>query len=303
MKAVIDLGTNTFHLLIAETAGQAIKVIHKHHIPVKIGKGGVHKGELTSDAIQRAFEALNDFAQRLEIYSVSEIQVFGTSAIRDAANGKQFMEDVYNRFGFHIQAISGLQEAEFIFKGVQASLPVMHETYVIMDIGGGSVEFIVVDGGQAVWKQSYQTGVSRLIHSFPMSDPLSDNEIQNLEDHFAQSYQTLTDIMRKYKPRILVGSAGSFETISDILEKDRTTPVTAVTPYAFELPLLPAMECMNMLIHSSHAERSQLSGLVSFRMEMIASAALMTRWVMTQYSIKMLIASMYSLKEGALVHS
>lgn len=303
MKAVIDLGTNTFHLLIAETDGQVIKVVHKHHIPVKIGKGGVHKGELTSDAMQRAFDALYDFAQRLATYSVSEVRVFGTSAIRDAANGMQFMEEVYNLFGFRIQAISGMQEAEFIFKGVQASLAVMDEPYLIMDIGGGSVEFIIVDGEQAVWKQSYQTGASRLIQSFSLSDPLSNDEIQILEDHFAQSYQTLTDVMRIYKPGILVGSAGSFETIRDVLEKDRGTPITARTPNAFELPLLPAMECMNMLIHSSHGERSQLSGLVKFRMEMIASAALMTRWVMTQYSIKTLIASTYSLKEGALIHS
>ena len=303
MNAVIDLGTNTFHLLIAEKVGQSFTIIHKHHIPVKIGKGGIHKGELTSDAMQRAFDALNDFAIRLSTYSVSDVRVFGTSAIRDAANGNKFMEEVYNRFGFRIQAISGLQEAEFIYRGVQASLPAMHEPYVVMDIGGGSVEFILVNDEQAVWKQSYQTGASRLIQSFPLSDPLSSTEIKDLEDHFAQSYRTLTDAMREYKPKIMVGSAGSFETLRDVMEKDMNTTVNALTPHAFELPMWQAKQCMNLLICSSHAERMQLSGLVSFRMEMIAAASLMTRWVVNEYSIRTLIASMYSLKEGALIHT
>lgn len=301
MKAVIDLGTNTFHLIIAQVENDLLHVVYRDHIPVKIGKGGVHQNILTRASMARAMDALQQFAATLKRYPINDIRVFGTAAIRDAENGHEFIDAVRNTFGLTIQAITGEQEAEFIYKGVRASLPTHLDTYLVMDIGGGSVEFIIVQNGQSVWKQSFRTGASRLIQSFSISDPLTQEEVQVLEQHFAETYKPLSEAMEMYKPRILAGSAGSFETLKEVLEQDMHLQTVSLTENAFQLPFENTIQCLQMLIHSTRKEREKLNGLATFRMEMIAVAALMTLWVISKSEMKRIITSYYSLKEGALM--
>lgn len=301
MKAIIDLGTNTFHLLIADVNGTKITVYEKVQVPVKIGRGGVHKNRLADDAMQRAMNALQEFKTAIGKYENVQVHAFGTAAIRDADNGLDFMQKVFERFGFQIQAISGEQEAEYIYRGVKSALPAMHMPYLIMDIGGGSVEFIIVQNGESVWKHSFRIGASRLIQSFSISDPFTSEEIQALKLHFTDTFKPLSEAMEMYKPRILAGSAGSFETLKEILEKDMYFETVSLTENAFELPFQNTMQCLQMLIHSTRKEREQLKGLATFRMEMIAVAALMTLWVISKSEIKRIITSYYSLKEGALM--
>lgn len=300
MKAIIDLGTNTFHLLIADVAGSNITVYEKMQVPVKIGRGGVHQNVLADDAMQRAFDALDQFSKIIDNHKPDEITVVGTAAIRDAVNGPDFIQEVKKRFGFAIKAISGDDEARLIYKGVSASLSEDIKSYLVMDIGGGSVEFVLVQNGQPQWMQSFRAGASRLIQQFHISDPITKEEIQILEKHFTDMFESLLNACRLYQPTLLAGSAGSFETIAEVLVKDIEEELVQLTPHAQEVQPDQFRQCAELLIYSTILQRQQMQGLATFRIEMIVVAMLMTNWVMKHCNLQRLIVSQYSLKEGLL---
>ena len=300
MKAIIDLGTNTFHLLIADVSDSSITVMEKLQIPVMLGRGGVHQNTLMDDAVLRAFEALADFKSIIDQYKPEVIKVVGTAAIRDALNGAEFLGEVKNRFGFDIEVISGQDEAQFIYQGVKAALHPHIDAYLVMDIGGGSVEFILVKDGAPQWMHSFRAGASRLIQQFHISDPITVREIQLLEQYFSEIFAPLLQVCKVYQPIVLVGSAGSFETVIDIIVQDFEELIIPLTPNAAEVYEEQFMKCCEMLIHSTAMQRQQMEGMASFRIDMIVVAMLMTRWVMKQGNLKRLIVSQYALKEGLL---
>src|SRR4051812_34645838 len=121
MKAIIDLGTNTFHLLIAEVSGKDIIVHHKLQIPVKIGEGGINKKQIAPAAFERGMNALKTFREVLDTMNIHSITAFGTSAIRDAENGQAFIDQAKDLYQISITMISGQREAELIYAGVKHS--------------------------------------------------------------------------------------------------------------------------------------------------------------------------------------
>ena len=154
--AVIDLGTNTFHILIAEvTEPHNYRIVHRLRIPVMIGKGGINQGLITEEGQERALAALQQFAALIRQYEVQQVRATATSAFRNARNGKALVQRIREETGIRIEVIDGMQEAEYIFGGVQEALSLDHEPILIMDIGGGSVEFILSSDQQVRWKQSF----------------------------------------------------------------------------------------------------------------------------------------------------
>ena len=145
--AVIDLGTNTFHLLIADIKNkgqfETLKRIRKY---VYIGEEGV--SILGDKPLQRAFETLTHFKQTSTEFEVDEIIAFGTAALRTASNSNDFISKVRDEIGIEIQLISGEKEADLIYLGTKKAIPPTSENFLIMDIGGGSVEFIIANDTQ-----------------------------------------------------------------------------------------------------------------------------------------------------------
>ena len=134
MKALIDLGTNTFNLMIADIdAAGLIHVIHSEKEGVALGMGGIHENRLTDDAIERAVACLLRYKKQCELHGVSVIRAIGTSAIRDAHNRSELIERVARETGIHIEVISGLEEAQLIYRGVHQTMSV-GDSALIMDI-------------------------------------------------------------------------------------------------------------------------------------------------------------------------
>ena len=138
--AVIDLGTNTFHILIAEAqADHSFKDLHRQRFFVKLAEEGI---ETIGEApLERGFKALTHFKNLIEELQVIKVKAIGTAALRTASNGPAFVQQVKEKLGFQIELISGDQEATFIHKGVSLAVPFKEQNYLLMDIGGGSVEY------------------------------------------------------------------------------------------------------------------------------------------------------------------
>ncbi|MCF8425811.1 MAG: exopolyphosphatase [Bacteroidia bacterium] len=306
LKAVLDLGTNTFHLLIAELSEHGFREILQKQIPVKIGAGGINNGFLTPQAWERGINAIQEFSEIIQSYSIHSIVATGTSAIRNAKNGLDFLAEIESRFGIIVKSISGDTEASLIYLGVSKSFEFPNEPILVMDIGGGSVEFIIGIQNQILWKQSFEIGAARLLEKFQPSNPIRILQIQEIESYLTAILNplklALVQTETKYKKlAILVGSAGSFETLLDVLKLDLNIDCESLTPFAHRVSLDAADKFFDCIMGSNKTERENLKGLLDFRVDMIVVATLLMRLVLRNFGLNQLIASNYALKEGLLL--
>jgi exopolyphosphatase/guanosine-5'-triphosphate,3'-diphosphate pyrophosphatase len=289
-RAVIDLGTNTFNLLIADT--QTRQVLFQTKEGVAIGMGGINEKRLSPAAIQRAFEALQKFKDKCDALEVNAIRAIGTSAMRDATNANELIEKVATELKISIEVISGLQEAELIYKGVALS-HTFDEPALIMDIGGGSTEFIVADLKGPILAHSFDIGVSRLFQLFDYQDPLSIQDIERVENYLNQH---CAHFFKQQLPKVLIGASGSFETFYELMAQAVFDPQgAAVQVEASEFKFM-----LDHIIASTQAERNANPHILEIRKRMAPLAAIKTRWVLKIAQIEHIYISPYSLKEGAL---
>ena len=171
-KAIIDLGTNTFNLLIADVGNGGFQLVHSEKEGVALGMGGINDNFITPDAVNRAIASLIHSLNVCKQYRVEKLIAIGTSAIRDASNAQAFIDEVQKQTGLQIQVVSGIQEAELIYQGVKWSYS-FNESATIMDIGGGSTEFVFATKNGICDLVSLNIGVSRIYQYFNCSDPFS----------------------------------------------------------------------------------------------------------------------------------
>lgn len=297
--AIIDLGTNTFHLLIVESAGGT--ELFKVSIPAKIGKGGINQNVITPEAIQRAMTVLRVFREKIDEYGLESDQVyaFGTSAIRNAENKEEFISLVKQELDIDITVIDGNEEADLIYKGVSQAVNIS-ENSLIIDIGGGSVELIICDEEKILWKRSFEIGGQRLIEKFMKKDPIPQSDISRLNDYLNEQLLPLANAIHQYHPKVLIGSSGSFDTLNDMYYHQLTGNFPPAETIGFDYPLQEFWKAYESLVFSDRAARMAIPGMIELRVEMIVVAVCLIRFVIQNYGIEQIKISNYALKEGAL---
>jgi exopolyphosphatase/guanosine-5'-triphosphate,3'-diphosphate pyrophosphatase len=296
--AALDLGTNTFHLLIADLSDSKIQNLvfydQKH---VKIGEGGINEGKITEAAFQRGLDALLSFQQCISQRDVDCIRAVGTAALRTAKNGVEFTQAVKALTGINIEIIDGEQEAALIYQGVKNAVD-LQEICLIMDIGGGSVEFIIADNRSILWKKSYPIGAAKLMASFHHSDPISESDINSIESHLNHVLSDLRSAASEYAPVKLVGSAGAFETFAELcqLRSESYTPIEE--SFTFNLAELNIV--ISEILNSNHKERESNAAILPVRTDMIVVSSVITRYVLNSLQIEKVELSTFALKEGLL---
>jgi exopolyphosphatase/guanosine-5'-triphosphate,3'-diphosphate pyrophosphatase len=299
--AIIDLGTNTFHLLIAQSEGEGYNIIYRDRLAVKIGMGGINDGIITESGFHRALLAMQSFKNVLDEHAADTIYAFGTSALRNARNGHEIAERIESLTGIHVEIITGDQEAYYIYRGVRAALGLGKDINLIVDIGGGSVEFIIADHDQIFWKQSVEIGAQRLLEKFQKHDPILDDEMQALDMYFERSLEMLSDALKKFNPAVLVGSSGTFDTLSDIF---CLTHGIHKSPEEIETPLTIEgfYEILKDLLVKNRDQRMLIPGMIEMRVDMIVVACCLVKFLLQKHPFNRIRVSTYSLKEGVLAH-
>jgi exopolyphosphatase/guanosine-5'-triphosphate,3'-diphosphate pyrophosphatase len=298
---IIDLGTNTFNLLIAELDNQGgYKPIYRSKVGVKLGEGSFERNYITEAAMERAFVALEAQITAVKNQYCDKVLAFATSAVRNASNGKEFVIKVKDLFGINIHVIDGDREAAMIYNGVQLSGALNRDNCLIMDIGGGSTEFIVANDEEILWKRSYELGVSRLLEKFKPEDPISDETLQTMESFLENEISEVFDTSKNEGVSIMIGSSGSFDTFSDVIAKrvGDFEDKMSLTSYNFDKVMLD--NHLNELIRSNRMQREAMDGMVAMRVNMIVMSAVFVRLVLKHTEIPQVKLSKYSLKEGVL---
>lgn len=292
------MGTNTFHLLIAEEDERGYHITYRERLAVKIGKNGITKGVITEEGIHRALLAMQSFKNTIDQQQISNVYAFGTSALRNATNGEDVVRRIETVTGIRTYVISGDQEAEYIYMGVKAAMDISEKSLII-DIGGGSVEFIIGDNTGVDWKKSIEIGAQRLLEQFQKNDPITGEEIKSLDLYFEKMLAPLFEQLLNYNPAILIGSSGTFDTLSDIFciqhdihksEEEIETPLTLEGFYTIYEDLL----CKN------REQRMQIPGMIEMRVDMIVVACCLIRYILSRHAFNRIRVSTYALKEGVL---
>lgn len=299
-RAIIDLGTNTFNLLIANVIDSEIEFVYKAKMPSKLGQDGINDNFIHEDACQRGLKILKEYKKIIDKHNVNTIDAVATSAIRSAKNGKVFVDKIAQETGIEVKIISGENEAELIFKGVKESVLNIKDTYLILDIGGGSTEFILVQNNQIKYLNSFNLGMARLMDKFQPSDPITANEILDIENYLEKALKDFFDEIKAFNVKTLIGSSGSFDTLLSMVSHCFFHPGVFKKNLSSEIDNKHFNHLYNVIIKSNLVERRAIPGMDLVRVEMMVLAMIFTNFIIRKMGINKLMQSRYALKEGLL---
>ncbi len=299
VAAIIDCGTNTFNLLIAE-----FHIHGKHRVvlntkkSVKLGEGGLANNLIAPEAFERGIRTFIEFVDIAHDYKANTIKAFATSAVRSSTNGPDFVKKILEKTGIIIQVLNGDTEAQYIYKGVNLALEKIVQPALIMDIGGGSTEFIIAEEDNVIWKRSFDLGASRLLQEFKPHDPILPHEIEEIKDHFREMLQPLSTRLKKYPVGLLIGCSGSFESMAEMIKVHKGDTTDSGSFYEFSVDELKSL--YQRLIATTEDERKTIPGLVEYRADTIVYATILVRHIVKRFKIDTIRYSSYALKEGIL---
>jgi exopolyphosphatase/guanosine-5'-triphosphate,3'-diphosphate pyrophosphatase len=296
--AVIDIGTNTFNLLIASMSGSKLIFEHVEKKFVFLGKGGINRNTIQEDAFERGIKTLQSFSKKAKKHQVQETIAIATSAVRSANNGNKFVNEALNKAGIEINIITGSTEAEYIYKGAKLATQFGTKPILLMDIGGGSTEFIICNENQIFWKQSFEIGVIRLFEKFHQNDPVSKEEISNIEQYLTNQLNALFKAIKQYKINTLIGSAGAFTSLAKIIVSYNNSGEKMKKTSEYEFDINQFNEIHNNILHSTLEERLETPGLVKKRAPTIVVGTILVNFIIHQFKIENFKLARYALKEG-----
>jgi exopolyphosphatase / guanosine-5'-triphosphate,3'-diphosphate pyrophosphatase len=290
---VIDLGTNTFHLLIAEPlTGGGFREHYRERRFIKLAEAGIE--HIGPAPYSRGIETMRHFKQLLDAHGVTRLRAIGTAALRTAANGPAFIREVADLTGIAIETISGREEARLITRGVQQALPPIEARYLIMDIGGGSVEFIIAGNGEIQWAESFPIGVAVLYKNFHRTEPIRPGEIDTLWTWLTGQLAPLAARLRERPVHWLIGAAGTFDVIGDLLASEHPTS------HASHIDLTGFQALYDRVTAAGREARHTMPGIPDDRADMIVVALVLVDFILHLANIERLTVSNFSMKEGIL---
>jgi exopolyphosphatase/guanosine-5'-triphosphate,3'-diphosphate pyrophosphatase len=296
--AVIDLGTNTFNLLICEVSHSSYSILfHTKTVP-KLGKESFFSGILPAKAIKRGLKALQTLNSHILQHNCDSVIAIGTSALRYAKNAQDFVDAVDREYGFTISIISGEQEAEYIYLGNKLAFDWGMQTVLIIDIGGGSNECVLCEGERLVWKKSFENGMQRIRNAYTSSFPLQHDVSQAIADYLIETFQELHDVIRAYNIDVLIGSSGPFDTFRDMCVAKNGNVLSNSSSYEFEKNEI--LSLFSVLLNSNLAQLIAVPGMEEARAEHIPVAVLITQYLFELCGEPRIVQSSFSLKEGVI---
>lgn len=302
LLSVIDCGTNTFNLLIVESGKDGtFRKIYNTRVSVRLGEGTINQGYIAPLPFQRGLAAIESFVNELQRFKVNTVLAFATSAIRDAKNGEEFVRLVNEKHGINIQIIDGNREAGLIAYGVMAAVKTKNKRSLIMDIGGGSTEFIIVEKGKLLWKHSFDLGAARLLERFKPSECLLPEEKEAMKAYLKLKLEPLIVEHSSLPCTELIGSSGAFDSIVEMIHGELEGEALVENKTEYQIDLKKYERISKRILASTLEERQRIKGLVAMRVDMIVISCLMIDFILQEFKLPQFRVSTYSLKEGAIV--
>lgn len=290
--AVIDFGSNTFHLLIVESTNppnfQELNRLRKF---TGLCDGGI--SYIKKESMIKSLAACIEMKSMLDDYQIDDFRLIGTAALRSAENANEFISHAENIFQSKIEIIDGQYEAELIYKGINL-LCDMKEVSIIMDIGGGSTEIMAVKDNKLIWKNSYTLGVGVMYVLFHKEEPISHKHQITLRQYIIDTMADFFEWVKDYNIINFIGASGSFEVFESMTGRPTYKNKTNT------IPISQVKHIIHKLIPLSLNQRNETEGLPLSRTKYIVVAMNLIDVILDKLNVDNLIVCPYSLKEGVL---
>ncbi len=300
--AVIDMGSNSTRLLVADATGGAVHELARQTRITRLAQGVDATGRLDDEAIDRVLAALADYRAEIDALGAERVTAVATSAVRDAANGQDFLTLLRDRFEFEAQILSGDEEARLTFLGATAARPAGGEPVLVLDIGGGSTEFVVGGPGEAPrFHTSTQAGAVRQTERHVTDDPPPREDMRALADEASEIIAAAVpeDLRRSTASGIAVaGTATSVAAIDQELD-----PYDPERVHGYELQLAACERVLAMLAALPEAERRAVKGLHPDRAPTIVAGVVILIEAMRAFGLEAMETSEADILHGAALSS
>ena len=303
--AAIDIGTNSFHLLVAavDPKLRTFRIIQAEKATTRLGERDPETGELTEAAMQRGLETLRQFRDLAASHRVEQIVTAATSAVREAPNGRDFLQTILDDLGMEVDLVSGPEEARLIYLGVLSGMPFGDRPHLLLDIGGGSTELILADGRDARALTSTRVGAVRLQRDFVRDDPMPPQRRSFLQAFIQGSLEPAVDkVRRRIKPGetpVLVATSGTAMAIGSLAASEEERPPRKLHGYRVTRQRLDNV--VDRLITMTPAQRRELAPINDRRAEIIVPGALILQTTMKMLGVGEFVLSERALREGLIV--
>jgi exopolyphosphatase / guanosine-5'-triphosphate,3'-diphosphate pyrophosphatase len=298
--AAIDIGTNSFHLIVAKVDEKGIiKVLTRDKEVVRLGKSSTDMKYISEQAMQRGISTLKRFKLICDSYK-AEIRAVATSATREALNKDEFITRVFEATGIRIEVVSGFEEARLIYLGVLQALPVFKEKILLIDIGGGSTEFLVGEKGNVIYANSIKVGAVRLTEKY---FPDGKFKKENIDDAKLYVKSMINHIVREIKEldyANVIGTSGTITNVGMMInadEKNITDDQYNYNSFSY------SKESLNNIVKKiTKCERiseiKEIKGLDEDRTDIITSGAVILEQIFSELKLNEITLSNYALREG-----
>ncbi len=298
--AAIDLGTNSFHAVLVDIYPDgSFRTIDKLKEMVILAEKGMDN-KLSDDAMERGLEALKRIKFLCDSQGVEEILAYATSAIREARNGGEFIQRTIDEVGIKARAISGKMEAEMIGLAVRHSIAMDEEMVLMVDIGGGSVEFIVGNNEEFIYYNSLKLGVARMSAKFVYHDPITEEEIEKLNAHYREALKEIAEVVEKYSVKTMIGSSGTMENIAAMIaERNSISSAMTLNELVFhDDEFLPFYD---NFITLNKKERKKEKALDEKRIDIINPGMVLVKYLLDEFNIQNIKISEAALRDGMII--
>jgi exopolyphosphatase/guanosine-5'-triphosphate,3'-diphosphate pyrophosphatase len=290
--AAVDLGSNSFHLQVARVVGDQIYPLDSLREPIRLGAGLNREKRLDEDSQTRALECLKRFGERLRGFDPHGVRAVGTNTLRVAKNAAGFLKQAEAALGFPIEVVAGREEARLIYVGVAHSLPISKDKRLVVDIGGGSTEFIIGRALKPLRLDSLYMGcVSYSLKYFPRGE-VTKNAMKQAELAARNELQTMVGNFAKGQWSDAVGSSGSARALAEILQLNGFAD-SGITPDGLD-------RLRSALIKAGDVERLDLAGLKNDRLPVLPGGLAIMTAAMAELGIETMAVASGSMRQGIL---
>jgi exopolyphosphatase/guanosine-5'-triphosphate,3'-diphosphate pyrophosphatase len=301
MISAIDVGSNSFHMIIAEISGKSFSIIRKEREVIRLGTWKEGEEKIISEAeIDHAATILRRFRLLSDTYK-SKTRAVATSAVRDASNSHEFVDKIYSRTGIMIDVISGRKEAELIFAGVKKALMIGKKDTLSLDIGGGSTEMVYYAEGKIVFAESFKLGAVRLTKKFFPGAVLNHSSIAHCEEFIEEQFHEDKNIRFNIPFEIAAGSSGTIQNAASIIYFGNQNKILRkLNKFTFSSKDLN--EVINFVLScKTTKDRLRIGGIEGKRADILPAGLLILRKVFELFNIRDMVISEYALREGIIL--
>jgi len=297
--ASIDIGTNSIKLLVADVEGQQIvNILKEQPVITRLGQGVDKTHRLLPEAVDRTLKVIQYFKQEAELLGAQKVIAVATSAVRDARNRDVFIRKVVAETGLKPLVISGDEEAKLTFMGTCTDPELRSKKLILVDVGGGSSEFIVGQNGEIEDRFSVNTGCVRLTEEFISSDPIAPAELQQAVENAMSLLHSHLDRISMDK-RSMVGVGGTITSLAAIHQKMETYDPDRIHRYVLQRDELNSI--LARLSRMKLEDRRKVPGLPPQRADVIVAGAAIFSAIMDMLNVQEITVSNRGIRYGVLL--